>query len=191
MTTSSKVRNIALSQLVLSPANVRKTAATAAEDAALEASIRANGILQNLIVHTLPIDGKGAYEVDAGGRRLTILQKLAAEGVIDADHPVPCLVKKPAAAVETSLAENTIRAAMRAAPEGRGRLPHDAGNLDFRGLSRCRAVGAFENRAEAGASSFLRLPLLQFTPGDQSPLATDRASRVGAPAGTAASTASG
>jgi ParB family transcriptional regulator, chromosome partitioning protein len=91
MTTSSKVRNIALSQLVLSPANVRKTAATAAEDAALEASIRANGILQNLIAHTLPIDGKGAYEVDAGGRRLTILQKLAAEGVIDADHPVPCL----------------------------------------------------------------------------------------------------
>ena len=51
MTASSKVRNIPLSQLVLSPANVRKTPATAAEDAALEASIRAKGILQNLIVH--------------------------------------------------------------------------------------------------------------------------------------------
>ena len=84
MTATSKVRNIALSQLVLSPANVRKTPATAAEDAALEASVRANGILQNLIVHPLPIDGKGVYEVDAGGRRLKILQKLAAEGAIPA-----------------------------------------------------------------------------------------------------------
>ena len=90
---------------------------TAAEDAALEASIRAEGILQNLIVHALPVDGKGVYAVDAGGRRLRILQKLAAEGVIDADHPVPCLVKKPDAAVETSLAENTIRAAMHPADE--------------------------------------------------------------------------
>ena len=44
MTTSSRIRNIPLSQLVLSPANVRKTAATAAEDAELEASIRAKGI---------------------------------------------------------------------------------------------------------------------------------------------------
>ena len=117
MTTSSKVRTIALSQLVLSPANVRKTAATAAEDMALEASIRAEGILQNLIVHALPVDGKGVYAVDAGGRRLRILQKLAAEGVIEPDHPVPCLVKKPDAAVETSLAENTIRAAMHPADE--------------------------------------------------------------------------
>jgi ParB family chromosome partitioning protein len=96
---------------------VRKTPTTAAEDAALEASIRAEGILQNLIVHALPIDGKGAYEVDAGGRRLKILQKLAEEGVIDADHPVPCLVKKADVAVETSLAENTIRAAMHPADE--------------------------------------------------------------------------
>ena len=41
MTASSKVRNITLDQLVLSQTNVRKTPATAAEDAALEASIRA------------------------------------------------------------------------------------------------------------------------------------------------------
>ena len=121
MTASSKVRTIALSQLVLSPANVRKTPASAAEDTALEASIRAEGILQNLIVHALRTDGtgdgRGVYEVDAGGRRLRILQKLAAEGVIQPDHPVPCLVKKPDAAVETSLAENTIRAAMHPADE--------------------------------------------------------------------------
>jgi ParB family transcriptional regulator, chromosome partitioning protein len=115
MTATSKVRNIPLSQLVLSPANVRTTPATAAEDAALEASIRAKGILQNLIVHAA---GAGRYEVDAGGRRLTILQKLAAEGAIDADvYEVPCKIEKSKDAVETSLAENTIRAAMHPADE--------------------------------------------------------------------------
>ena len=113
----SKVRHISLSQLVLSPANVRKTPATAAEEAQLEASIRARGILQNLIVHPTPIDGKGVYEVDAGGRRLGILQKLATEGVIDAHYPVPCLVREPAASLENSLMENTIRAAMHPADE--------------------------------------------------------------------------
>src|SRR5215469_12074383 len=113
MTVRNKLRNIALDPLVLSPTNVRKTPATASEDAALEASIRAKGILQNLIVHAID----GAYEVDAGGRRLKILQKLAAEGVIYADHPVPCKVEEPDEAVETSLAENTVRAAMHPADE--------------------------------------------------------------------------
>jgi ParB family chromosome partitioning protein len=117
MTARSKIRNIALSQLVLSPANVRKTPATAAEDMALEASIRAHGIKQNLVVHPTPIDNHGVYEVDAGGRRLKILQKLAAEGVIDADHPVPCKIESADQALETSLVENTMRAAMHPADE--------------------------------------------------------------------------
>jgi ParB family chromosome partitioning protein len=117
MIARSKVQNIPLSQLALSPANVRKTPPSAAQDAALEASIRAHGILQNLIVHPTGIDGRGVYEVDAGGRRLRILQKLAAEGVIDADTKIPCKVEQPENAVETSLAENTIRAAMHPADE--------------------------------------------------------------------------
>jgi ParB family chromosome partitioning protein len=117
MTARSNVQNIALSQLTLSPANVRKTPPSAAEDAALEASIRAHGILQNLIVHPTGIGARGVYEVDAGGRRLGILQKLAAEGVIAADAGIPCKVEEPEDAVETSLAENTIRAAMHPADE--------------------------------------------------------------------------
>jgi ParB family chromosome partitioning protein len=68
-------------------------------------------------VHPAPSGGQDIYEVDAGGRRLKVLQKLAAEGVIDADHPVPCLVREPAASLETSLMENTIRAAMNPADE--------------------------------------------------------------------------
>ena len=109
---------LSLEQLRLSPDNVRKTPATEAEDAELEASIRANGILQNLIVHWTGIDGKGLYLVDAGGRRLKVLQKLAAEGVIDAkDYKVPCKIEQPEDAIETSLAENTIRANMHPADE--------------------------------------------------------------------------
>jgi ParB family transcriptional regulator, chromosome partitioning protein len=112
-----KVRNIALALLVLSPTNVRKTSATAAEDAELEASIRAKGILQNLIVHPAPVDRQDIYEVDAGGRRLKVLQKLAAEGVVEDHHPVPCLVREPEASVETSLMENMVRAAIHPADE--------------------------------------------------------------------------
>jgi ParB family transcriptional regulator, chromosome partitioning protein len=81
-------------------------------------STRAKGILQNLIVHPAGIDGRGIYAVDAGGRRLKILQKLAAEGMIDADsYEVPCKIEEPEAAVESSLAENTIRTAMHPADE--------------------------------------------------------------------------
>ena len=117
MTARNKVQNIPLSQLVLSPANVRKTPPSAADDAALEASIRAHGILQNLIVHHAAIDGKAVFEVDAGGRRFKILQKLVAEGAIDADAKTPCKVEEPEDAVEVSLAENTVRATMHPADE--------------------------------------------------------------------------
>ena len=114
----TNVQYLPLGQLALSATNVRKTPATEAEDAELEASIRAKGILQNLIVHWTGIDGPGAYLVDAGGRRLKVLQKLAAEGVIDAkEYKVPCKIERPDDAVETSLAENTVRANMHPADE--------------------------------------------------------------------------
>jgi ParB family chromosome partitioning protein len=113
----TNVQYLEVQQLALSPTNVRKTPATEAEDAELEASIRAHGILQNLIVHWTGIDGRGLYLVDAGGRRLKILQKLAAEGIINADYKVPCKIEQPEDAIETSLIENTIRAQMHPADE--------------------------------------------------------------------------
>ena len=57
------------------------------------------------------------HAVTAGGRRLKALQELAAEGVIAADFKVPCLIEQPDEALETSLMENTIRAAMHPADE--------------------------------------------------------------------------
>jgi ParB family chromosome partitioning protein len=116
MTNPSAVRNIPLSKLVLSPGNVRKTPPSPAEEAELKASIKARGLKQNLVVHP-SADEKGLHAVTAGGRRLKALQELAAEGVIPADTKVPCLVEAPDEALETSLMENTIRAAMHPADE--------------------------------------------------------------------------
>ena len=111
MTTTSIVRNIPLDRLVLSPANVRKSPASASEDAELKASIRAGGLKQNLIVCPVPGEPE-RFAVTAGGRRLKSLQELAAEGAIAVDCEVPCLVEQSDAAIETSLMENTVRAAM-------------------------------------------------------------------------------
>ena len=116
MTSPPAVRHIPLDKLVPSPTNVRKTPPSAAEDAELKASIRARGLKQNLVVH--PSSGeKGMHAVTAGGRRLKALQELAAEGAIPADLRVPCLVEAPEAALETSLMENRIRAALSPADE--------------------------------------------------------------------------
>ena len=49
----------------------------------------------------------------AGGRRLKALQALVEDKVLDADHPVPCLVRADdGEAGEVSLAENVVRIAM-------------------------------------------------------------------------------
>jgi hypothetical protein len=47
-------------------------AAASRRDEALQASIRAKGILQNVIVHSVDDD---RCEIDAGGRRFRILQQ--------------------------------------------------------------------------------------------------------------------
>ena len=116
MTNPSAVRNIPLNKLVLSPGNVRKTPPSPAAEAELKASIQSRGLKQNLVVHPSP-DEKGIHAVTAGGRRLKALQELAGEGVIATDFKVPCLVEEPDEALETSLMENTIRAAMHPADE--------------------------------------------------------------------------
>lgn len=61
ITMTQDLRLIPLDQLELSDLNVRKVAASAADDAELLASIRENGIKQNLVVHALP-DGKFAVD---------------------------------------------------------------------------------------------------------------------------------
>ena len=114
ITMTQDLRLIPLDQLELSPLNVRKVAASATDDAELLASIRENGIKQNLVVHVLP-DGK--FAADAGGRRLKALKQLASDGVIPNDHPVSCLVEDEQNAIVTSTTENLQRAAMHPADQ--------------------------------------------------------------------------
>ena len=114
------IREIPLSRLALAPENVRKTPPDPRADAELKASIAALGLLENLVVRAddAAEDDAERYAVVAGGRRLKAMQALVEDKVLDADHPVPCLVKagevEPA---ELSLAENVIRVPMHPADQ--------------------------------------------------------------------------
>jgi ParB family transcriptional regulator, chromosome partitioning protein len=99
---------ISLSHLKLSALNVRKTdSRTALEE--LKASIAAHGLQQNLVISK---GKRNAFEVVAGGRRLTALLELQTEGKLPEDYAAPCKIVGKDEAREISLAENIVRAAM-------------------------------------------------------------------------------
>lgn len=107
-------REIPLSQLVASAANVRKVRAAVSIDDLAE-DIARRGLLQSLSVRPVMNDAgeeTGQFAVQAGGRRLAALQKLQTEGRISPDHLIPCLVKSTGIEVEDSLAENVMRAGL-------------------------------------------------------------------------------
>ncbi len=108
------IQMIPLNQLAISPKNVRKVKPTEAEDAELLASIREQGIKQNLVAY---LGADGTHYVDAGGRRLKALQILAKEGAIKKDMAIPCLVEPESEATVTSTTENLQRAAMHPADQ--------------------------------------------------------------------------
>ena len=114
------IRCLPLNSLIPSPRNVRKTPAEGAAFEQLKASIAAHGLLENLLVQPAQGHGEadGRHEVVAGGRRLAALRALAEDGAIALDHPVPChVVANGDNAVELSLVENTVRAAMHPADQ--------------------------------------------------------------------------
>ena len=107
-------REIPLSQLVASVANVRKVRAVMSIDDLAE-DIARRGLLQSLSVRpVMNVAGveTGQFAVQAGGRRLAALRRLQAEGRISLDHPIPCLVKSKGIEIEDSLAENVMRAGL-------------------------------------------------------------------------------
>jgi ParB family chromosome partitioning protein len=114
----SEIISVPLNKLVRSERNVRKTGGESIDE--LAASILAHGLLHNLSV-IQQRSGKGAssgkYEVIAGGRRYAALQRLAKEKKLPKTFAVPCMIVEASAAVETSLAENTIRVAMHPADQ--------------------------------------------------------------------------
>lgn len=115
---SGELMSIPVSRLVPSAHNARKTNGEDVQD--LVASIRAQGVLQNLIVcpvHDRKGRPTGDYEVVGGGRRLRALKLLVAAKEIGPDEEVLCRVKESRAAAEASLAENVVREAMHPADE--------------------------------------------------------------------------
>ena len=113
------IREIPLNCLALAPENVRKTPANEFAEAELVASIKAHGLLENLVARADDPgpDGAARFAVVAGGRRLAALKALAENGTLDADHPVPCKIAANGNAGELSLAENVIRIAMHPADQ--------------------------------------------------------------------------
>ena len=102
------IRDIPLCRLALAPENVRKTPPDESAETQLRASIKAHGLLKNLVARPDEPDADGIerFAVVAGGRRLAALQALAEDGTLHADHPVPCKIAANGDAVELSLAEN-------------------------------------------------------------------------------------
>ena len=118
--TEPVIRSIPLHRLEPSPANVRRTEAGKGAFAELKASIAALDVLENLVVRDVgPAEDCGErFAVIAGARRLAALNELASEGVIKANHPVPCrIVANGAVDGEISLAENVVRVAMHPADQ--------------------------------------------------------------------------
>ncbi len=122
------IRSIPLSRLELAPENVRKTPPDPVFFSELKASIAAHDLLENLIVRVEhpgedPGSGPGQASIErcavvAGGCRLAAMNALAEEGVLDADHPVPCrVIGAGENAEELSLAENVVRVAMHPADQ--------------------------------------------------------------------------
>ena len=126
------LEGVALSRLVVSPNNPRKTPPTEQERAAMAASLASGGLIYPLILD--PHDGSAEkLGVVAGGRRLIGFQDLAAEGRIPADHPIPCYtLPEGTDPTEIGLIENTMRAALHPADqfESFRQLAENGMNLD-------------------------------------------------------------
>ena len=103
------LQTVKLSQLRLSPLNVRRVKPKAIDQ--LAADIAAHGLLQNLVVYA---EGN-RFEVAAGGRRYRALKQLEKARAIPSCHGVSVDVRDKAEAVELSLAENVQREDMHVA----------------------------------------------------------------------------
>lgn len=113
-TTINAVTTVKLSQLRLSPLNVRKVEPTAIE--AMADDIAAHGVIQNLAVY----QEAGKYWVFIGGRRLRGLDLLRKRKTISASCPVNVTIRDKADAIELSVVENVQREDMHPADTARG-----------------------------------------------------------------------
>ncbi|KML22903.1 hypothetical protein VL10_14460 [Leclercia adecarboxylata] len=110
----AQIEMVPLSALVKSPLNVRTIPYPVESVRDLADTILAIGLIQNLVVHTLP---EGLSGVAAGGRRLAALQLLLSEQRIDAGYRVIVKRVSDELAVVASMVENNQRVAMHPAEQ--------------------------------------------------------------------------
>jgi ParB family chromosome partitioning protein len=119
-TNEAETRTVPLNRLKKSPRNARRVPHTAAEIAALAASIKAHGLLQNPVIEPeFDKRGKptGYFLVTAGEGRRQALLLLVKQRVIKPSHAVRCTVDTDHDPFEISLAENAVRANMHPADQ--------------------------------------------------------------------------
>lgn len=127
-------QHVPLSALVKSPMNVRIVPYSAESVRELADSIKGIGLLQNLVVHTLP---DGLYGVAAGGRRLAAMSLLVTENMLPPDWPVRVKVVPEDLATAASLTENGQHLEMHPAEQiagframaAEGKTPAQTGDL--------------------------------------------------------------
>ncbi|MCS1250008.1 ParB/RepB/Spo0J family partition protein [Escherichia coli] len=126
--------SVPLASLIKSPLNVRTVPYSVESVSELAGSIKGVGLLQNLVVHTLPGD---RYGVAAGGRRLAALNMLAERNILPADWPVRVKVIPQELATAASMTENGHRRDMHPAEQiagfralaQEGKTPAQTGDL--------------------------------------------------------------
>lgn len=117
---AAQIEMVPLSALVKSPLNVRTIPYPVESVRDLADTILAIGLIQNLVVHSLP---GGLSGVAAGGRRLAALQLLLSEKRIDAGYMVIVKRVSDELAVVASMVENNQRVAMHPAEQISGFRP--------------------------------------------------------------------
>lgn len=100
---NTPVEMVPFSQLALSPLNVRKAEPDPVKLQELADTIKAVGVLHNLIVHRLP---EGQLGAAAGGRRFRALNILLVAGAIAPDYAVPVKIVGDDVAEVISAIEN-------------------------------------------------------------------------------------
>ncbi|EJV7098822.1 ParB/RepB/Spo0J family partition protein [Escherichia coli] len=126
--------SVPLASLIKSPLNVRTVPYFAESVSELAESVQGVGLLQNLVVHTLPGE---RYGVAAGGRRLAALNMLAERGILPADWPVRVKIIPQELATAASMTENGHRRDMHPAEQiagframaQEGKTPAQTGDL--------------------------------------------------------------
>jgi len=108
------IEMIPLSRLVVSPLNVRSRVYIQSRIESLAATIKNVGLLHNLIAHDM---ADGMLGVACGGRRLTALQLLLAQGVYQPDQLIPVKRVTEELARAASMVENDEREDMHPAEQ--------------------------------------------------------------------------